>query len=40
MTRCCVAAAETLLAIAPALAPDGQRAMHDPSTVIEAGGRF
>ena len=29
-----------LLAIAPALALDGQPAMHDPSTVIEAGGKF
>jgi arabinan endo-1,5-alpha-L-arabinosidase len=40
MTRFCVAAAATLLAIAPALALDGQPAMHDPSTVIEAGGKF
>ena len=40
MTRFCVAAAAILLAIAPALALDGQPAMHDPSTVIEAGGRF
>jgi arabinan endo-1,5-alpha-L-arabinosidase len=29
-----------LLAIAPALALDGQPSMHDPSTVIEAGGKF
>jgi len=40
MTRFCVATAATLLAIAPALALDGQPAMHDPSTVIEAGGKF
>ena len=40
MTRCCVAVAAILLALAPALALDGQPAMHDPSTVIEAGGRF
>jgi arabinan endo-1,5-alpha-L-arabinosidase len=40
MTRCCVAVAAMLLALAPALALDGQPAMHDPSTVIEAGGRF
>ena len=36
MTRFCAAAAAMLLAIAPALALDGQPAMHDPSTVIEA----
>ena len=29
-----------LLAIAPALALEGQPAMHDPSTVIEADGKF
>jgi arabinan endo-1,5-alpha-L-arabinosidase len=40
MTRFCVAAAAIVVAIAPALALDGQPAMHDPSTVIEAGGRF
>jgi arabinan endo-1,5-alpha-L-arabinosidase len=40
MTRLAVAAAATLLAIAPTLALDGQPAMHDPSTVIEAGGKF
>lgn len=40
MTRCCVAVGAMLLALAPALALDGQPAMHDPSTVIEAGGRF
>jgi arabinan endo-1,5-alpha-L-arabinosidase len=40
MTRFCVATAATLLAMAPALALDGQPAMHDPSTVIEAGGKF
>ena len=40
MMRCCVAATAMLLAIAPALALDGQPAMHDPSTVIEAAGKF
>ena len=40
MTRFWVATAATLLAMAPALALDGQAAMHDPSTVIEAGGKF
>jgi arabinan endo-1,5-alpha-L-arabinosidase len=40
MTRCCVAAATIIAAIVPALALDGQPAMHDPSTVIEAGGKF
>ena len=40
MTRCWVAVAAMLLALAPALALDGRPAMHDPSTVIEAGGRF
>src|SRR5512143_1550734 len=40
MTRFCVASAAMLLAIGPALALDGQPAMHDPSTVIEAGGKF
>ena len=34
------AAAALILAIAPTLALDGQPAMHDPSTVIEAGGKF
>ena len=29
-----------LLLVAPALALDGQPGMHDPSTVIEAGGKF
>ena len=38
--RFCVAGTAMLLAIAPALALDGQPAMHDPSTVIEAGGKF
>jgi hypothetical protein len=28
-----------LLTIAPTLALDGQPAMHDPSTVLEAGGK-
>jgi arabinan endo-1,5-alpha-L-arabinosidase len=41
MTRFCVAAAATIVVtIAPALALDGQPAMHDPSTVIKAGGKF
>jgi arabinan endo-1,5-alpha-L-arabinosidase len=40
MRRFGVAIGAMLLAIAPTLALDGQPAMHDPSTVIEAGGRF
>jgi arabinan endo-1,5-alpha-L-arabinosidase len=40
MTRFCVAAAAIVVAIAPAFALDGQPAMHDPSTVIEAAGKF
>lgn len=40
MTRFCVAAAATLVAIAPALALDGEPAMHDPSTVLQADGKF
>jgi beta-xylosidase len=40
MTRFCVAAAAIVVAIAPALALNGQPPMHDPSTVIEAGGKF
>ena len=40
MTRFTFAAAAMLLALAPALALDGEPAMHDPSTVIEANGRF
>ena len=40
MTRFGLATAAMLLAIAPTLALDGQPAMHDPSTVIEAGGKF
>lgn len=40
MTRVYVAAAAIVVAIAPALALEGQPAMHDPSTVIEAGGKF
>ncbi|HEY7055499.1 MAG TPA: family 43 glycosylhydrolase [Vicinamibacterales bacterium] len=35
-----LALAAMVLAIAPMLALDGQPAMHDPSTVIEAGGKF
>jgi arabinan endo-1,5-alpha-L-arabinosidase len=40
MIRLCLAAAALLLTIAPVGALDGQPAMHDPSTVIEAGGKF
>jgi arabinan endo-1,5-alpha-L-arabinosidase len=40
MKRFALASAAMLLAIAPTLALDGQPAMHDPSTVIEAGGKF
>lgn len=40
MTRFGFAIAAMLLTIAPTLALDGQPAMHDPSTVIEAGGKF
>jgi arabinan endo-1,5-alpha-L-arabinosidase len=35
-----LAGAAMLLAFAPAVALDGQPAMHDPSTVIQANGRF
>jgi arabinan endo-1,5-alpha-L-arabinosidase len=35
-----LATAGMLLAITPVLALDGQPAMHDPSTVIEAAGKF
>ncbi|HXD74104.1 MAG TPA: hypothetical protein VN628_10225 [Vicinamibacterales bacterium] len=38
MTRFALAAAAMLLALAHALA--GQPGMHDPSTVIEANGKF
>ncbi len=40
MRRFGLASAALILAIAPTLALDGQPAMHDPSTVIEAGGKF
>jgi hypothetical protein len=40
MTRFALAAAAMLLALAPALALDGPPGMHDPSTVIEANGKF
>ena len=40
MKRFGLASAALILAIAPTLALDGQPAMHDPSTVIEAGGKF
>ncbi len=40
MRRLFVSATALLLAIAPVLGLDGQPAMHDPSTVIEAGGKF
>jgi arabinan endo-1,5-alpha-L-arabinosidase len=35
-----LAAAAMLLALAPALALDGEPGMHDPSTVIESNGKF
>ena len=35
----CVAAA-LLLLVAPAFALDGERGMHDPSTVTQADGKF
>jgi arabinan endo-1,5-alpha-L-arabinosidase len=40
MRRFGLAIAGMIAAIAPTLGLDGQPAMHDPSTVIEAGGRF
>jgi len=40
MIRICVAAAAILLAVSPTLALNGVPAMHDPSTVIEADGKF
>jgi arabinan endo-1,5-alpha-L-arabinosidase len=40
MTRFALAAAAMLVALAPALALDGEPGMHDPSTVIEADGKF
>jgi arabinan endo-1,5-alpha-L-arabinosidase len=40
MTRFCLAAAAMLLAMSPIIALNGEPAMHDPSTIIEAGGRF
>jgi arabinan endo-1,5-alpha-L-arabinosidase len=40
MRRFGLASAALILAIAPTLALDGQPAMHDPSSVIEAGGKF
>jgi hypothetical protein len=40
MTRLGLAIATMVLTIAPTLALDGQPAMHDPSTVIAAGGKF
>jgi hypothetical protein len=40
MRRFAFAAAAMLLALAPVLALDGEPGMHDPSTVIEAGGKF
>ena len=35
-----LAAAALLLLIAPAIALDGEPGMHDPSTIIEAGGKY
>ena len=40
MKRFSLAAAAMLLALAPALALDGEPGMHDPSTVIESNGKF
>ncbi|PYR54929.1 MAG: glycoside hydrolase [Acidobacteria bacterium] len=40
MTRFALPAAAMLVALAPALALDGEPGMHDPSTVIEADGKF
>jgi arabinan endo-1,5-alpha-L-arabinosidase len=40
MTRFALATAAMLFALAPALALDGEPGMHDPSTVIEANGKF
>jgi arabinan endo-1,5-alpha-L-arabinosidase len=40
MRRFGLAIAAMALAITPILALDGQPAMHDPSTVIQAGGKF
>jgi arabinan endo-1,5-alpha-L-arabinosidase len=40
MRRFGLAIAAMALTIAPMLALDGQPAMHDPSTVIQAGGKF
>ena len=35
-----LAAAALLLLIAPAIALDGEPGMHDPSTIIAAGGKY
>jgi arabinan endo-1,5-alpha-L-arabinosidase len=40
MNRFCLAVAASVLAMASVGALDGQPAMHDPSTVIESGGKF
>jgi arabinan endo-1,5-alpha-L-arabinosidase len=40
MRQFALAAAAMLLALAPALGLDGEPGMHDPSTVIEANGKF
>jgi arabinan endo-1,5-alpha-L-arabinosidase len=40
MKRFSLSAAAMLLALAPALALDGEPGMHDPSTVIESNGKF
>ena len=39
MTRFALAAAAMLVALAPALALDGEPGMHDPSTVIVENGK-
>jgi len=36
----CIAAVAMLLIVPPVLAVDGEPGMHDPSTVIQADGKF
>jgi hypothetical protein len=40
MTRFALTAAAMKVALAPAIVLDGEPGMHDPSTVIEADGKF
>ncbi len=40
MMKSCLAAAAILLLVAPMFALDGEPTMHDPSTLIQAGGKF